>query len=93
MGSRDRVAQLEELVEAHKALIVLEDAAAQAKNDYRAALGGGDEPAIAEAKAAHRAASQALNDAREAAASGDVMVAEAIPGSATVRPDTVRAGV
>lgn len=91
MSSRDRAAELRALADAHDVLAAHEDAAASAKDAYRAALDGGDEDEIAAAKAAHRAASQALNDARDAA-QADVVVAPATPGSQTVMPQTVKAG-
>ncbi len=92
MGSREQASQLRALAAAHDELADLADVALTERDAYRAALESGDQDAIEQARAAHREASQALNDAREATASSGVMVADGTPGSATVRPDGVKAG-
>lgn len=86
MSSRERAQQLRELAEHNEHLAGLEEEAAEAKAAYR------DNPDDPEAKARHKAASQALNDAREKLADSELMLAPATPGSQTVIPQTVKAG-
>jgi hypothetical protein len=63
----------------------LETAMNEAKTAYR-------DSQTPETRAAHRAASQALADARDEARSGGLMVATKDPGSATIVPATVKVG-
>lgn len=86
MSSRERAQQLRELAEHNERLAALEEEAAGAKAAYRGA------PDDSGAKARHRAASQALNDAREELADSELLVAPSSPGSQTVVPPTVKAG-
>ncbi|MEV8638087.1 hypothetical protein AB0395_41190 [Streptosporangium sp. NPDC051023] len=86
MSSRERAQQLRELAEHNERLAELEEEAQAAKEAYRSS------PDDSAAKTRHRAASQALNDAREELSDSELMLAPATPGSQTVMPQTVRAG-
>lgn len=92
MGSADRAAELRALADQLDATAGHEDEAQEAKAAYRDALDSGDDDLIGEAKTRHRAAAQALTEAR-AETRKDIIVGSSEPGSATVRVNTVTAGI
>lgn len=81
MSTNDKIADLRALTEALEEVAAAESAAAEAKAAYRA-------NPTPENRAAHRAASQALNDAREAVRGTDVPRA-VVPGDVSITPNTV----
>jgi hypothetical protein len=83
--SADRAAELRAQAAALDSIAVLEEASLDAKSAYRDALGDPD------AKAAHRAASQALTEAREELRATAVAVATG-EGSTTIVPNSVKVG-
>jgi len=82
MSGSDRAAELRALADRYDEMDALETAAAEAKQAYR------DNP-TEETKAAHHAASAALNGARSEIRSAPVLPSSGEPGSATVRVQPV----
>ena len=84
MSTHDRIAELKALQADLEVIADAESAAADAKAAYR------DDP-TPDNRAAHRAASQALNEAREKVRTADVpRVVD--PGGVTITPGTVGKG-
>ncbi|MFN2636881.1 MAG: hypothetical protein ABR585_07645 [Gemmatimonadaceae bacterium] len=91
MSSADRAAELRALADKLDATAAYADEAEAAKAAYREALESDDADLIAEAKARHREASDALVSTRSE--TRKVVVADTTPGSTTVIPNAVNVGV
>jgi len=92
MSSADRAAELRALADKYEAVAAHGDESAAAKAAYRDALASGDPDEIAQARARHRAASDALVAAR-AETREKLVVASSEPGSATVIASAVNVGL
>lgn len=92
MTSASRAAELRALADQIEATEELAAQAAEAKQAYINALADGDPNEIDQARQKHREASAQLNEARSAVRTGP-MVGASAPGSATIRPSSVHAGL
>lgn len=90
MSATNRAAELRALADKLDVEDALADESEAAKAAYSDALASGDEGLIAEARARHRGASDALVAAR--AETRKVVVADTTPGSTTVIPNAVHVG-
>lgn len=91
MSATNRAAELRALADRLDAKDVHDEESEAAKAAYSEALASGDEDLIAEAKARHRAASDALTAVR--AETRKIVIADTSPGSTTVIPNAVNVGL